>query len=111
MDYLFAPGIVVQNGIVCMGLETISGNLCLKVTEYQFHVSLAASVFDYLLLKISGKLFHSVIIFPVLTLLQLTCGICFDTFSRENIKSTACGHPFCSECWRGIVVFTRFVTQ
>lgn len=61
--------------------------------------------------KSLGSLFHSVIVVLVLTLLQLTCGICFDTFSRENIKSTACGHPFCSECWTGITVFTIFVTH
>ncbi|CAM8931320.1 unnamed protein product [Rhodiola kirilowii] len=34
---------------------------------------------------------------------QLTCGICFETYSREMMKSAACGHPFCSACWAGYI--------
>ncbi|KAK7855269.1 putative e3 ubiquitin-protein ligase ari7 [Quercus suber] len=34
---------------------------------------------------------------------ELTCGICFDTFPRDSIKSAACGHPFCSTCWEGYI--------
>lgn len=36
------------------------------------------------------------------SVLQLTCGICFESFPRGRIKSAACGHPFCSACWAGL---------
>jgi len=32
-----------------------------------------------------------------------TCGICFDTFSTNEIKSSWCGHPFCIGCWNRYV--------
>lgn len=33
---------------------------------------------------------------------QLTCGICFDTFARKEMKAPSCGqHFFCNCCWIG----------
>ncbi|XWS35252.1 hypothetical protein CRYUN_Cryun21dG0110000 [Craigia yunnanensis] len=37
---------------------------------------------------------------------ELTCGICFESLSRDNITSAACGHPFCQVCWRGYICTT-----
>ncbi|OMO74958.1 Zinc finger, RanBP2-type [Corchorus olitorius] len=30
---------------------------------------------------------------------EILCGICFDTYPLDGIKSTSCGHPYCNECW------------
>ncbi|KAF3781922.1 putative E3 ubiquitin-protein ligase [Nymphaea thermarum] len=32
---------------------------------------------------------------------ELTCGICFETYPRGVMHAAACGHPFCSACWEG----------
>lgn len=37
---------------------------------------------------------------------ELTCGICFDSYSRDKVASAACGHPFCCACWRGYISAT-----
>ncbi|CAN6877168.1 unnamed protein product [Brassica oleracea] len=37
---------------------------------------------------------------------ELTCGICFEPFQREEVVSLACGHPFCSTCWTGYISTT-----
>ncbi|KAJ6730023.1 E3 UBIQUITIN-PROTEIN LIGASE ARI5-RELATED [Salix viminalis] len=37
---------------------------------------------------------------------DLTCGICFESYSQDFIKSVTCGHPFCSECW-GLYIHTK----
>ncbi|KAJ0981006.1 hypothetical protein J5N97_009261 [Dioscorea zingiberensis] len=34
---------------------------------------------------------------------ELTCGICFEDYPRDRMNSTACGHPFCSVCWRAYI--------
>ncbi|KAH9624714.1 hypothetical protein KSS87_015613 [Heliosperma pusillum] len=34
---------------------------------------------------------------------ELTCGICFDSFALEHIRSAFCGHPYCTTCWKGYV--------
>lgn len=34
---------------------------------------------------------------------DLTCGICFEVYPRKAMSSAACGHPFCSSCWRGYI--------
>ncbi|PIA29733.1 hypothetical protein AQUCO_05800083v1 [Aquilegia coerulea] len=34
---------------------------------------------------------------------ELTCGICFENYPRDRIHTTACGHPFCSSCWKGYI--------
>ncbi|XP_074281495.1 putative E3 ubiquitin-protein ligase ARI7 [Silene latifolia] len=34
---------------------------------------------------------------------ELTCGICFDSFTLELIRSAFCGHPYCTTCWKGYV--------
>ncbi|MBA0585139.1 hypothetical protein Gorai_015927, partial [Gossypium raimondii] len=39
---------------------------------------------------------------------ELTCGICFESFLRDNITSVACGHPFCLSCWRGYISTTIY---
>ncbi|KAH7858163.1 hypothetical protein Vadar_020720 [Vaccinium darrowii] len=31
---------------------------------------------------------------------ELTCGICFESYPLDRISTAACGHPFCSTCWR-----------
>eukprot|EP00249_Psilotum_nudum_P022331 c28474_g1_i2 orf=611-2407(-) len=32
---------------------------------------------------------------------ELTCGICFELYSREKMKAAICGHFFCDLCWTG----------
>jgi ariadne-1 len=34
---------------------------------------------------------------------ELTCGICFENCPRTSMSAAACGHPFCSACWRGYI--------
>lgn len=34
---------------------------------------------------------------------ELTCGICFENYPRDNIGAAACGHPFCITCWQGYI--------
>ncbi|CAA2995599.1 probable E3 ubiquitin- ligase ARI8 [Olea europaea subsp. europaea] len=34
---------------------------------------------------------------------EVTCGICFDNYSHELVRSAACGHPFCDSCWKAYV--------
>ncbi|KAL7109972.1 hypothetical protein ACP275_06G208000 [Erythranthe tilingii] len=34
---------------------------------------------------------------------ELTCGICFETYPRDRMNATACGHPFCVICWQGYI--------
>ncbi|KAL8171883.1 hypothetical protein V2J09_023687 [Rumex salicifolius] len=34
---------------------------------------------------------------------ELTCGICFEMFPKDDIYTTACGHPFCGSCWAGYI--------
>ncbi|KAG6575354.1 putative E3 ubiquitin-protein ligase ARI8, partial [Cucurbita argyrosperma subsp. sororia] len=35
----------------------------------------------------------------VLNARERTCGICFESYPNSRIKSAACGHPFCANCW------------
>ncbi|KAH7572777.1 hypothetical protein ACOSP7_006108 [Xanthoceras sorbifolium] len=37
---------------------------------------------------------------------ELTCGICFESYARDEVLSAVCGHPFCSACWRGYISAT-----
>ncbi|KAF8715176.1 hypothetical protein HU200_027731 [Digitaria exilis] len=34
---------------------------------------------------------------------EVTCGICFESCPRGTMSAAACGHPFCSTCWRGYI--------
>ncbi|XP_065846864.1 probable E3 ubiquitin-protein ligase ARI8 [Euphorbia lathyris] len=34
---------------------------------------------------------------------EFTCGICFDSFTCNEISSAACGHPFCNDCWSSYI--------
>ncbi|KAL8159226.1 hypothetical protein V2J09_000763 [Rumex salicifolius] len=34
---------------------------------------------------------------------EFTCGICFETFPKDEIHGAVCGHPFCSSCWAGYI--------
>ncbi|ONM16405.1 putative E3 ubiquitin-protein ligase ARI8 [Zea mays] len=34
---------------------------------------------------------------------EVTCGICFESCPRGSMSAAACGHPFCSTCWRGYI--------
>eukprot|EP01018_Ginkgo_biloba_P023331 Gb_37130 [translate_table: standard] len=33
---------------------------------------------------------------------NLTCGICFETYTRGRMKAAICGHHFCDVCWAEI---------
>ncbi|KAF6162276.1 hypothetical protein GIB67_008405 [Kingdonia uniflora] len=33
----------------------------------------------------------------------LTCGICFESHSRDKMDAAGCGHVFCSSCWTGYI--------
>ncbi len=48
--------------------------------------------------KILGLLNKPVIQLPYGDYKEITCGICFDLFRRDEIVSAACGHPYCIEC-------------
>ncbi|AAF29394.1 Contains similarity to Ariadne-2 protein from Drosophila melanogaster gb/AJ010169 and contains an IBR PF/01485 and a zf-C3HC4 (RING finger) PF/00097 domain. ESTs gb/AA585849, gb/T42014 come from this gene [Arabidopsis thaliana] len=37
---------------------------------------------------------------------EFTCGICFDSYTLEEIVSVSCGHPFCATCWTGYISTT-----
>lgn len=34
---------------------------------------------------------------------ELTCGICFEVYQCDGMRSAACGHPFCVTCWQGYI--------
>ncbi|XP_059632879.1 probable E3 ubiquitin-protein ligase ARI8 [Cornus florida] len=34
---------------------------------------------------------------------ELTCGICFEAYPLDKIKTAACAHPFCTACWTGYI--------
>ncbi|KAL8170841.1 hypothetical protein V2J09_022645 [Rumex salicifolius] len=34
---------------------------------------------------------------------EVACGICFDTFQKDDIYAAACGHPYCNSCWAGYI--------
>ncbi|KAG5237375.1 zinc finger family protein [Salix suchowensis] len=34
---------------------------------------------------------------------EMTCGICFETYSSDRLLAAACGHPFCNSCWAGYI--------
>ncbi|XP_020592292.1 probable E3 ubiquitin-protein ligase ARI7 [Phalaenopsis equestris] len=34
---------------------------------------------------------------------ELTCGICFESYPRDEMSAAACSHPFCGSCWRGYI--------
>ncbi|KAL6903608.1 hypothetical protein ACP4OV_004421 [Aristida adscensionis] len=34
---------------------------------------------------------------------EVTCGICFESCPCASMSAAACGHPFCSTCWRGYI--------
>ncbi|KAK6245348.1 hypothetical protein QUC31_000144 [Theobroma cacao] len=34
---------------------------------------------------------------------DILCRICFESYSRDGIKSTVCGHPYCSDCWSSYI--------
>ncbi|KAI4962728.1 hypothetical protein ZWY2020_025877, partial [Hordeum vulgare] len=34
---------------------------------------------------------------------RLACGICFENCPHASMSAAACGHPFCSVCWRGYI--------
>ncbi|XP_009785424.1 putative E3 ubiquitin-protein ligase ARI8 [Nicotiana tabacum] len=48
-------------------------------------------------LKINNKTIQ----FPELN--SVVCVICFEDYSSDGILASACGHPFCVECWRGYI--------
>nr|XP_016470862.1 PREDICTED: probable E3 ubiquitin-protein ligase ARI7 [Nicotiana tabacum]XP_016470863.1 PREDICTED: probable E3 ubiquitin-protein ligase ARI7 [Nicotiana tabacum] len=34
---------------------------------------------------------------------EVACGICFDNFPPDGIRSLKCGHPFCTTCWKAYI--------
>ncbi|KAI3511634.1 hypothetical protein L1887_18790 [Cichorium endivia] len=34
---------------------------------------------------------------------ELPCGICFESYTLDNISTAACGHPFCNTCWTAYI--------
>ncbi|KAF9587475.1 hypothetical protein IFM89_003414 [Coptis chinensis] len=34
---------------------------------------------------------------------KVTCGICFDNYRHQEMSSAACGHLFCTTCWKGYI--------
>lgn len=34
---------------------------------------------------------------------DILCGICFESYPRDGIKSTTCGHPYCNGCWSSYI--------
>ncbi|GAQ91019.1 hypothetical protein KFL_007140020 [Klebsormidium nitens] len=34
---------------------------------------------------------------------KVSCGICFDDFSRDEMIAPRCGHLYCKDCWKGYV--------
>ncbi|XP_021721720.1 probable E3 ubiquitin-protein ligase ARI7 [Chenopodium quinoa] len=34
---------------------------------------------------------------------EMNCGICFDSYPRDQIQSAVCGHPYCITCWKGYI--------
>lgn len=34
---------------------------------------------------------------------SITCGICFESYSRDDLSWDKCGHPFCNDCWAGYI--------
>ena len=41
--------------------------------------------------------------------LKLVCGICFDSYPHDMIRTVACGHPFCNTCWTGFPLLCDFI--
>ncbi|XP_022748052.1 probable E3 ubiquitin-protein ligase ARI5, partial [Durio zibethinus] len=34
---------------------------------------------------------------------ELTCAICFESYSRDDRSCGKCGHPFCNDCWTNYI--------
>ncbi|KAM7461496.1 hypothetical protein LguiA_029617 [Lonicera macranthoides] len=34
---------------------------------------------------------------------ELKCGICFEIYPRDRIETSACGHPYCTTCWKAYI--------
>ncbi|KAM7484544.1 hypothetical protein LguiA_000553 [Lonicera macranthoides] len=34
---------------------------------------------------------------------EVTCGICFENYCSDRIKTAVCGHPYCHECWTAYI--------
>ncbi|AEC08582.1 RING/U-box superfamily protein [Arabidopsis thaliana] len=34
---------------------------------------------------------------------NIQCGICFESYTREEIARVSCGHPYCKTCWAGYI--------
>ncbi|GKV40310.1 hypothetical protein SLEP1_g47971 [Rubroshorea leprosula] len=35
---------------------------------------------------------------------EMTCGICFESYPCDRLRTAACGHPFCDSCWAGYFI-------
>lgn len=85
-----------------------------SVSYWKFHVwKHCIYLLHYMLLiKWVGCFSSPLVWFTCLMLffppLQLTCGICFESYPLDRISTAACGHPFCSTCWKCWLLFTCF---
>ncbi|GLT87923.1 hypothetical protein SLE2022_059740 [Rubroshorea leprosula] len=34
---------------------------------------------------------------------EMSCGICFESYPCDRLRTAACGHPFCYSCWAGYI--------
>ncbi|KAG7568721.1 IBR domain [Arabidopsis thaliana x Arabidopsis arenosa] len=34
---------------------------------------------------------------------DIQCGICFESYTRDEIATVSCGHPYCKTCWTGYI--------
>lgn len=40
----------------------------------------------------------------LVALFHVQCMICFEDFSRKDMRSAACKHGFCVDCWSGYII-------
>lgn len=51
--------------------------------------------------KAIGLLKKPIVRFP--NAAELKCGICFEMYPRDKIEASACGHPYCTTCWKAYI--------
>ncbi|KAL0451963.1 UNVERIFIED_CONTAM: putative E3 ubiquitin-protein ligase ARI8 [Sesamum latifolium] len=39
---------------------------------------------------------------------EVACGICFENYSSESVRSAGCTHLFCDGCWKGLPSYATF---
>ncbi|KAL5998098.1 hypothetical protein ACLOJK_009033 [Asimina triloba] len=51
----------------------------------------------------SVGLLENPVVDPMPNAKELTCGICFETYPRDQMNAAVCGHQFCCSCWTGYI--------